>query len=68
MGLAEDTLVEKMRALAPGHPRRHELLERAQELEDALSGYATADSPRKMLGCWARARLLYTEITGESLV
>lgn len=59
------TLAERMRALAHGgHERAVELIEKADALEAAAKGLDV----RKMVGAWARARRLFCEITGESLI
>ena len=62
------SLVEKMRDLAPGHPRSSELLEKAYDLEQSLKSQDSEQGMKRMLGCWARARRLYCEISGEPLV
>ena len=60
-------LIDNMRQLAADkHPRAHELRARADELEAAISDPKT--SMKKFVGCWARARRLWCECTGEDLV
>jgi hypothetical protein len=67
-------LADKMRALAKGHPRGAELVEKADAFEKAtaeLYAPATVDTKaaaKRMLGTWARARKLWCELTGEPLV
>ncbi len=64
-------LHERMRKLAPVHPRGAELTAAADTLEKALAPADEADTERnikRMLGCWARARRLWHECTGEPLV
>jgi hypothetical protein len=60
-----------MRALANGHERGDELRQRAEEFDTAADGYygepQTHTTPQFM-GAYARARKLWCEITGESLV
>jgi hypothetical protein len=69
----EPTLAEKMRALAGGdHPRGPELIEKANALDVASAHFGekghTADDAKRLLGCWARARRLWCDITGEPLI
>ena len=60
-----NTLSEKMSALAAaGHERAQELLEKAAALDAA----SDQDNMKKLLGCWARARRVWCECTGEDLV
>lgn len=59
---------DQMRALAVDHPRHDELIQRADEFEAAVAGfYATPQTvdAKRFLGCWARARRIYCDITGE---
>lgn len=65
-------LGDKMHALAASpHPRAVELIEKAEAFDAATAGYysdpQTVSAP-KFLGCFARARKLWCEITGEPLV
>lgn len=58
-------LSKQMHALADkGDFRAVELREKA----DALDAAADGKDMRKMLGAWARARRLWCDVTGESLV
>jgi len=44
---------------------------RAKELSDALDGFIADPqtcSPQKLLGCWARARRLWCDCSGEELI
>lgn len=65
-------LWERMRALAAkGHARAAELREHADALEKATAGFFADNQTvtvQKFMGAWARARKLWCEITGESLV
>lgn len=63
--MKDHDLIRKMRLLADeGGVRAAELRERADALEGAIKdGRALA-----ILGMWARARRLWCDITGESLV
>lgn len=69
--MTETDLSKKMRALAEGHPRSDELLEKAQAFDVAANGFyadpQTVPAP-KFLGAFARAKMLWCEITGEFLV
>lgn len=65
-------LAEKMRALAAtGHPSAAELNEKADAFDAATQGYygdpQTVTAP-KFLGCYARARRLWCDCSGEPLV
>lgn len=65
-------LWDKMRELADdGHVRADELRDKADAFKAATEGYyaetQTVSAP-KFLGCFARARKLWCEITGEPLV
>lgn len=66
----ETELSKKMRLLADGgkHPRALELVARARDLDAAT--YTTGENfnVKKLVGCWARARRLWSDITGEDLV
>lgn len=72
MSIAKTALSERMHALADtGHPRGAELREKADAFDIATAGMfaepQTCSAP-KLLGCFARARRLWCDITGESLV
>ena len=65
-------LGQRMRALAAtGHERAAELIEKAEAFDAACAGFygepQTCDV-RKFLGCFARARRLWCDVTGEALV
>lgn len=65
-------LSDKMRALADrGHVRADELREKAKAFDDAAAGFyaepQTVDV-KKFMGCWARARRLWCDVSGEPLV
>ena len=69
--MSDDSLPEKMRALAVAHPRAVEILAAAEALDKAVSGcYATPQTVTvpQMVGAWAKARKLYCSITGENLI
>lgn len=62
----------RMRAEADaGHPRADELRTKAREFDEAAAGFyadpQTVDV-RRFLGCFARARLLWRDVSGEPLV
>lgn len=60
-------LAKQMLALADeGHPRAEELRERAEVLEDAFK--LPHDDTRHFLAAWAKARQLWSEVSGEPLV
>lgn len=65
-------LGDQMRALADGgHPRAIELNQAARAFELANWTYWATTQPddlKKMMGAWARARRIYGECSGESLV
>lgn len=65
-------LSEKMYALADsGHPRADELREKADAFDVATAGFQAEPQTctvQKFVGCFARARRLWCDITGESLV
>jgi hypothetical protein len=72
MDTCETNLSSRMRQLADtGHERAEELREKAKAFDDATAGFygdpQTVDA-RKFLGCFARARRLWCDITGESLI
>lgn len=71
----QPALWEKMRALADsprGQFRADELRAKADELELKATSYYQDDPPTvtapQFLGAYARARMAYCEVTGESLV
>jgi hypothetical protein len=66
-----------VRATADGLVDDHPLVEAAERLKRALAesrGYLEAGGPvphpaaMRVLGCWARARRLWSEYTGEPLI
>lgn len=66
-------LSQRMRALANNgaHPQALELLARARDLDEAtrVHGHTPTESNmKKMVGAWARARRLWSNLTGESLI
>lgn len=66
-------LTDRMRDLADaGHPRAAELCLAADELDAATvthyRGEGGAESAKRMLGCWARARRLWSACSGEPLI
>lgn len=67
-----NSLPERMHALADtGHARAAELRTQADALNAAIDGaLATPEtcSVPKLLGTWAKARRLWCDITGESLI
>ena len=62
--MKDQDLITKMRKLADSSPRSEELRKKADDLEGAIKN----GSVMAVLGAWARARRLWCEITGESLV
>lgn len=67
--MAATELGDRMRALADtGHPRADELRAKAQEFDAKAAHAGDRESIKSMLGAWARARRLWSEITGEPLV
>ena len=62
------SLAEKMirRADQAGLPEDHDLRVRAKEMDAAIVN--PAFDAKKMLGCWARARKVWSIYTGEPLV
>ena len=67
----EVNLADRMDALAKGHPMSDELQAKAAALRDATEGfYGTPQTVdvRRFMGAWARARRLWCECTGESLI
>lgn len=68
----EPSLVDKMRALAgEGHAQAAELTDKADALEEATRGFygepQTVDVKR-FIGCWARARRLWCDVSGDPLI
>lgn len=66
-------LSDKMRDLANRNPvRAADLRRAADELDSAVATAYSKDGTkadvRRMLGCWARARRLWCDMTGEPLV
>jgi hypothetical protein len=63
------TLPEKMLALADaGHPYAEELRDRSRALTAAIHAPPETFDMKRVLGCWARARKLYCDASGEPLV
>ena len=65
------SLADRMDALADHHPRGEDLREKAKALREGIAGFYA--NPQTIavptfLGRWARARMLWCEITGEPLV
>lgn len=59
-------LSDRMRSLAAiGSPKAAELLEKADDLDEALA--KDPSDVTTVLGTWARARALWSEVTGASL-
>lgn len=52
------------RADADRLPSNHPLRVRASKLKDALTGEF---NPKRVIGCWARARKAWCDYTGEDL-
>lgn len=69
---ARTPLSERMHALADsGHARAAELRERADAFDQATAGFYSEPQTVKtpsFLGAFARARRLWCDITGESLI
>lgn len=65
-------LQTNMRALADaGHEKADELREKAAAFEDAAIGFygdPQTVTVKSFMGCWARARRLYSECSGEPLI
>lgn len=68
-----EQLTVRMRRLAeeqPGHADR--LVPLADKLDAASERFyspeGTSDDVRRLLGCWARARRAWCDITGEPLI
>ena len=69
----EPSLADKMRELAAGgHVQAAELIEKAEALDVASAAFnakgAGADDVKRLLGCWALARRLWCDLTGEALI
>lgn len=64
----EPTLPQRMRAYAAVHslPPEHALMRACVELEHAST--AERFDAKRVLAAWARARLIWRNITGERLV
>lgn len=64
-------LGDRMRKLAETHERSDELREKAEAFEAAANGYY-ADEPthtvKQFLGAFARARICWSQCSGEPLV
>lgn len=65
-------LHEKMRALADkGHARAEELRTKADAFEAAIKGFYAKPQTvpvKSFMGAWARARLCWSECSGERLI
>ena len=64
-------LADKMRAAAPGHLRETELIEKADAFDAASDGFYAEPQTvpvKSFLGAWARARKLWSEVSGEPLI
>ena len=65
-------LSDNMRALADkGSPRAAELREKASAFDDATTGFYAEPqtvSVKTFMGCWARARRLWSECSGRPLI
>ena len=69
--MTEATLSQRMRQLSwtsKGKPRAEELRAAANELDAALEQLNQPGDLKRMMGAWARARLLWCDVTGEDLV
>ena len=72
-GVKIKSLADKMREKAKGHPRSAELMATALALDEAVNAAYGVDGPpkdafKKFIGAWARARLLWRDVTGEPLI
>ena len=67
-----DSLAGRMRERAKSdHAHSFELIDKAAKLEAASVGFfgeSQTHSAQQLLGSWARARRLWCELTGESLI
>jgi len=72
MTVTRTALSERMHALADtGHARADELREKADAFDTATAGFYAEPQTctvTKFMGAFARARRLWCDITGESLV
>lgn len=72
MTVLRTALSERMHALAEtGHERAVELREKADAFDSATAGFYSEPQTvgvAKFMGAFARARRLWCDITGESLV
>lgn len=70
--MRDTPLAEDMRALAAAEPEHGDRLRDAANALDAMAAgfYATPQTctAQQLLGAWARARRLWCDVTGESLV
>ena len=67
----EATLSQRMRQLSwmpKGEPRAEELRSKADALDAAIEQMGAEGGVKRMLGAWARARRLWCDVTGETLV
>lgn len=65
-------LADQMRAIADKYPEfREELILKANDFDEATKGHfadpQTVSVP-KFMGAWAKARRLYSKVTGEPLI
>lgn len=72
MSIVRTDLSKLMHALADdGHDRATELREKANAFDvttDGIFAEPQTHSPRQLLGTWARARRVYSECSGKSLL
>lgn len=71
MTTKQQNLADRMDRLAENHPRGEELRKKAEELRRNTAGFFSEPQTvdvRQFVGSWARARRLWCEITGETLV
>ena len=68
----ESPLVKNMRALADRRPdRANDLRRAANAFEDAIGGFYAEPqrmSVKQLIGIWSRARKLFCDVSGESLI
>ena len=64
-------LSDNLRTIAKGHERETELIEKAAAFDEAAAGFYSEPQTvtvKTFMGCWARARRAYSEVSGEPLV
>jgi hypothetical protein len=64
-------LSDLLRKAAIGHPDGERAEKLADEFDAAVEGWSADPqtvTPKRFLGCWARARRLYSEMSGEPLI